>query len=125
MIRKFSGGYHAENSKICFVWSSLLLFLCIVFSYYIKWKWFWGVLLIIALISISYNSPVEHENKKLDQIESRQYKKITILFLIFFMSVAVLCYWTKWGKYSVCVFISIMLTACLQIPCVLQKKNKK
>ncbi len=125
VIRKFSGGYHAKNSKICFMWSGLLLFLCIIFSHHIRWRWSLIMMLIIASLSISYNSPIEHENRKLEQIESEKYKKITMVCLIFFLNVAILCYWFKWEKYSICISISILLTASLQIPCVWQKKNKK
>ncbi len=122
-IRKFSGGYHTKNSWSCFLWSSLLLLLCIVVSIHMKD----GLLLIMAAVvaemSLIYFSPIDHENRKLDRKERQEYKKMTAIWTSLFLMAAVIFYLVKWEKYSVCISIGIILSASLQIPCIIGRGN--
>ena len=124
VIRKFGGGYHTKNSWSCFLWSSLLLLLCIMVSIYIKSGLFLIMMAAIAEMSLIYFSPIDNENRKLNWEECREYKKMTAIWTSLFLLVAVLLYFGKWEKYSICVSIGIILSAGLQFPCVLVKKIK-
>ena len=75
VIRKFSGGYHTKNSWSCFLWSSLLLLLCIGLSIYARCGWFVIIVTVMAEISLIYFSPIDNENRKLSQEECKEYKK--------------------------------------------------
>lgn len=123
IIRKYSGGYHTKHLWSCFLCSSLLLLLCIVASFYLKCGWLLAVLTIGATVSLIYFSPIDNENRMLSKDEKLRYKRITIVlvFLILFADILFFCL----GRYtySVCVSIGIMLSAGLQLPCILGKKK--
>ncbi len=125
VIRKFSGGYHAKNSRSCFLWSSLLLLLCIMISIYIKSGLFLIMMAVIAEMSLIYFSPIDNENRKLNQEECREYKKMTAIWTSLFLLVAVVFHLGAWEKYSICISIGIILSAGLQLPCVLGFPRKR
>ena len=125
VIRKFSGGYHTKNSWNCFLWSSLLLLLCIGLSIYARCGWFVTIVTVMAEISLIYFSPIDNENRKLSQEENKEYKKKTAIWTSFFFMVALVFYLVKWEKYSVCIFIGIILSAGLQIPCIIKGRIKQ
>lgn len=124
VIRKFSGGYHTKNSWSCFLWSSLLLLLCIMISIYIKSGLFLIMMGVIAEISLIYFSPIDNQNRKLNREECREYKKMTTIWTSLFLLMAVIFHLGEWEKYSICISIGIILSAGLQFPCVLVKKIK-
>lgn len=74
-LRKFSGGYHAKNVWICLVVSCLLLFLCIMLSTYVKCDEVLIMLTFLAVIILSVFSPIENENKVLNQEEKTYIRK--------------------------------------------------
>ena len=121
IIRKYSGGYHTKKSWSCLAGSSFLLLLCIKASFYLKCGWLLAVLTIGATVSLIYFSPIDNENMMLSKDEKLRYKRITIVlvFLILFADILFFCL----GRYtySVCVSIGIMLSAGLQLPCILGK----
>lgn len=123
IIRKFSGGYHTKNSWSCFLWSSLLLLLCIVVSIHMEGGLFLIMMAAVAEMSLIYFSPIVHENRKLEWAEYREYKKMTTIWTSLFLLVAVILYFGKWEKYSICISIGIILSAGLQLPCVLVQKK--
>ena len=122
VIRKFSGGYHTKNSWSCFLWSSLLLLLCIVVSIYVKCGLFLIMVAVIAEMSLIYFSPIDNENRKLNREEHREYKKMTAIWTSLFLLVAVMFHLGEWEKYSICISIGMILSASLQIPCILVQK---
>jgi accessory gene regulator B len=92
-LRSYAGGYHARTPLRCYI-LSIILTICVLLSIkYIPYNNM--LLLIITFISgilIFMFAPVDTENKPLDDIETRVFKKRTriILFLevgliLFFM----------------------------------------
>ena len=73
LIRKFSGGYHAKHLCVCFVSSTILLSLCILMSFYLEYDWKLAGITIIAGIGMGYFSPIDHENKRLNDKEKNLY----------------------------------------------------
>ena len=69
LIRKFSGGYHTKHAWSCMICSCLLLFLCITLSSYITAGWLLNFFTIGATVSLICFSPIQHENRVLDQEE--------------------------------------------------------
>lgn len=123
VLRKFSGGFHAKKAGTCFVGSCILLFLCInVVPYFIcnsvlKILTFW------AAISLCILSPVDSENRRLTDAEKIVYKKTTIFIVIFFIFVSVLLLIAEKEKYAICIAIGLILSASLQLPCIISKIN--
>lgn len=124
VIRKFSGGYHTKNSWSCLLWSSLLLLLGIELSIYARCGWFVTTVAVTAEISLIYFSPIDNENRELSQEECREYKKMTAIWISLFFMVVLIFYLAKWEKYSVCISIGIILSAGLQIPCIIKGRIK-
>lgn len=79
LIRKFSGGYHAKHLWICLIGSTILLSLCILMSFYLECDWKLAGITIIAGIGMGYFSPIDHENKRLNDKE-KNYIKRQLLF---------------------------------------------
>lgn len=120
-LRKYCGGYHAKKEATCLVFSSLLLFLCVALSILLTCSW---VLLAIACvmgISLICFSPIENENRLLDDEERVYYKRVTVIMVGCFIVVNLLFFLFKLDKYSICISIGIILPACLQIPCIIEK----
>ena len=120
LIRKFSGGYHAKHLWICLIGSTILLSLCILMSFYLECDWKLAGITIIAGIGMGYFSPIDHENKRLNDKEKKLYKKATII-LVGMSWIALLLQLLGKETWAVCISIGIMMTAGLQYPVVLKK----
>ena len=131
VIRKFSGGYHAKRAGTCLMSSSLLLLLCIVLTFYIKCGWILMGITAMAAVSLSCFSPLDNENRLLSREEHSCYKKITIIIVMSFVLADLLLFWFHLHLSVVCISIGIILSAGLQLPCILSefkkviKKNQK
>lgn len=85
-------------------------------------------MILFAVLSLVAFSPVDSENRRLDSDEKRMHKKetmvISLLFLVLYIGLLLL----GLERYAICIGVGIVLTAGLQIPCVigfLTKKLKK
>ena len=124
-IRKFSGGFHAKKAWICFVCSSVLLVLCTVISSCIKSSPILWMVTIAAMISLMLCSPIDSENRRLSEEEKKCCKIATIIIVFFFGILDFVLYLCQKETYAVCISIGIILTAGLQIPCMLKKAGNK
>lgn len=77
ILRKFSGGYHAKKLSHCLMGSVMLLSLCILFATHVTHD---GIVLVtvgIASVSLMRFSPIDHENRPLDEDEKHSLKKMS------------------------------------------------
>lgn len=125
IIRKFSGGYHTKHLWTCLIGSCLLLFMCIVVSFHVRCQWICAFITVWAAVSLVIFSPIDNENRVLSQEEHRIYKKITAILVVSFLLVDVLFVWLHLTRYAVCISIGIILSAGLQLPCIIRKFVKK
>lgn len=125
IIRKFSGGYHTKHAWLCLIWSCLLLLLCITMSFYIKCGWTTAVITVGSAVSLVCFSPIDNENRVLDQEEYSRYKRITAVLVIMFLCIDTLLFVCQLYTYSICNSIGIVLSAGLQFPCIFKKIMKK
>lgn len=121
ILRKFCGGYHAKNLKTCILGSVLLLFLCIMLSMYVKYDWKLVITTIIASGNLIFISPIDNENRKISIDEKKKYKKVTFWGVVIFMLLIIFLSISEQYIYATCFSIGILLTAGLQIPCVIKK----
>ena len=84
-IRKYSGGFHAKSGRKCVVSSSILLFVAISIASRITYGTFFSIIVLLAVISLIIFSPIDSENRKLDQKESVMRKKDTARISLFFL----------------------------------------
>lgn len=119
-IRRFSGGYHTKKPWTCFFCSSTLLSVSIYLASIINYNVLLKVITLLSAISIMVWSPIDSTNRRLDIVEKKRFKRIsTCITGIFLLLVIVFYYWDK-KEVSICFSIGIILTAGLQIPCVLR-----
>lgn len=123
-IRKFCGGYHAKNEWSCLLESSLLLYLCIYISSKISYDFYLAFLTLVSMVSIIIWSPIDSENRKLEDIEKKKYKSVTVLLTGLFGILIIIFFLLGKQDTAICISIGIILTAGLQIPCVLKKLFK-
>lgn len=120
IVRKFSGGYHTKSAGTCLIGSSLLLMLCIVFSLWIKCNWLLMINTILSAVSLICFSPIENENRLLSEEERVCYKKVTAIIVISFILIILILFQLCMHTCVVCVSIGIILSAVLQVPCILR-----
>lgn len=83
LLRSYVGGYHARTQVQCYIISQAIV---ILFLFLIVCSRNWGVLSIgvlwlLATGAIVLVSPVEDENKPLDDVEKRVYRRRALLLL--------------------------------------------
>lgn len=86
LLRQYSGGYHAKNVWFCMISS----FLTIIILVWIAMNDIGGIvhwsLLAVSVIVIIKSSPIESDNRKLDEKEKVEYhKKAKIILFVFLM----------------------------------------
>ena len=118
VIRKFSGGFHAKRPVTCFVSSSVLLTACIFLSFCIQCNWILMGITFAAAVSLIYFSPIENENRLLSGEEKIRYKRIAMILVLGFVVTDLLLFLSSLHTYAICISIGLILTACLQYPCI-------
>ena len=121
---KFSGGYHAKNLHTCILGSGFLLFLCIMLSMHVQCDLKLAIATVIASVSLITFSPIDSENRRLDTNEKRTYKKTTVFFVILFGLLDIALFLLGKYIYTICFSVGILLTAGLQVPCIVKKMCK-
>lgn len=120
LLRKFSGGYHAKTLFRCMIISCLLLFLCMEITIHISYSWNILMFAGIAGSSLIIQSPIDSENKRLEEVQKRQYRKIVCGFVMFFLALIFILWKLNAQKYAVSIAVGIWLSAGLQIPCLIK-----
>ncbi len=115
-LRKFSGGYHANKLWKCLISSIVIIFIPLYFMRWIVQGIAINILLLISTIMLLVMSPVEHKNREILYEEAKIYKKIVLVLLLIFLSTYLFFYITK-NKYSIPLALGIILTECVQLPC--------
>ncbi len=121
IIRKFSGGYHAKYAYICLVVSTALLGICLFVAIHVDSNWVLHTLLGIAGISIIVNSPIDSENKRLKEDERKHYRHVTSLLVMIMIMLYTVLKVFGIERYSICIAVSLILVALLQLPQILKK----
>ena len=124
-IRKFSGGYHAKSFRTCFVSSCGLLVLSMYLAAHIDYALWVSALAVVSMISLSLWSPIDSENRRLEVDEKQQYRKTAILISVVFLFVHLLLLLLRLKELAVCIAVGLVLSAGLQLPCVIQLFRKE
>lgn len=119
-IRKFSGGYHAKTFKICFISSCGLLILCMHLASHITYGLWVSALAFVSVISLYLWSPIDSENRRLEQDEKKKYRRTTIWVSLVFTLIHFVLLLMGYNGLAVSLAVGLMLSAGLQVPCVIQ-----
>lgn len=120
-IRKFSGGFHAKHAGSCFLISSALLTFCMWLINVLQCNGILDVITGWAIMSLIVCSPVESENRRLEKEERKQYKVIARILACVFGMIYTVLRLCGIEEYAVCIFMGIVLSAILQVPCYIKK----
>lgn len=75
-LRSFCGGYHAKTHLRCYIYSVIMITCILLVAKYTSFNIvLYEILVLISLIIILLLAPVEDENKKLDNVEKRVFRK--------------------------------------------------
>lgn len=124
-IRKFSGGYHAKSAGVCFISSCVILAFCMWLATRLEYNGWIAIITTVSVISLGINSPIDSENKRLDVLEKRQYRKVTILLSMIFYAWHLICIFQGVYWISNCIAVGICLTASLQLQCLFQFHSER
>ena len=108
LIRRYAGGYHADNFITCLVISCAIIVLfnvCMTIAIDSVFAFRYGIMLISASV-IVFISPVDNPNKKLSQDERKVYRKYTISFLFFEAIIVLVLECFSLYKYEICIMYS-------------------
>ncbi|MBR4059308.1 MAG: accessory gene regulator B family protein [Lachnospiraceae bacterium] len=123
-IRKYGGGFHAKKESTCLVSSSLLLALCVYLTGLLTYGIVLNSLVIVSIISLMVFSPIDTENRRLDAEEKKSYKFLTCVLVLIVAVVYLMLVMCHAYNYAVCIAIGIMLSAGVQVPCILRRIMK-
>lgn len=125
VTRKFSGGYHARHAYTCMMISVGLLVSSFYIVLHVDCTWLFHMLVVISGLSVVVNSPIDSKNKKLEEDEVNQYRRITCLLVIITIALYFVLIILNQSHYAVCLVVSLILTAILQLPCIVQRSIKR
>ena len=123
-IRKFSGGLHAKKAWVCVISSCIVLFFWVWVVDKLSADILLNILVFCAIFSLALFSPIDSERRHLNTDQKKQYRIITIFITIIFWVIYELLLYMEFEVYAVCIAEGIMLTAILQIPCVVKKYGR-
>lgn len=109
-LRKYAGGYHADTRTGCLV-TSVLMMVVVFFSLYLR-HWSTGVYVVITVlfdIVILLMAPIGNQNKRLDNVEKRVYRKKTRGVLLFENLLFILTWLFHWQKAVCIITMSVVL----------------
>lgn len=126
-IRKLSGGFHLKNEWACLMSSCLLLYVCLLATIYISYDILFSFIVLLAVFSLIFFSPIDSENRRLEADEKKMRKRETMAISLIFYGVHIVLLFFEQKKYAICIGVGILLTAGLQIPCLIKflTKNRK
>lgn len=120
-IRKYSGGYHAKSVKSCFISSCIVLMICLWLVTKIRYEIWLGILVLMSVCSIAHFSPIDSENRRLEEDEIRDCKKKTVLVSSVFLCLEIVFLILGLENLIVSVSVGILLSAGLQFPAIVKK----
>lgn len=123
-IRKFSGGFHAKHERTCLIVSSLLIMLGIYAAAHLEYGAVISICLMLAGISLIVFSPIDSEKRRLDDDEKIRYKVITAVMATVFAVLHLILLVLGLRSAAVCIAVGLILSAGLQIPCVVMRMMK-
>ena len=118
-LRKFSGGFHAKHACTCFVGSSILVTVFLWISTKINSGLLLYMVTAISVVGLCIFSPIQSDNRIIAENEKHTYRKIVMRQLAIYVVVAIIADIVGKEIVTICMFLGIIITAVMQVPCVI------
>lgn len=127
LIRKFSGGFHLKSASICFVSSTLLISIFLFVIQVVNTKIeiiAFNLAVITSTVQIFICSPINNDARTLTEKEYVVFKKTARIMAIVFLMLYAMLLILGQNAFSTPIGAGIILTALLQVPCLVTAKNE-
>ena len=114
VIRRYSGGYHANSVWKCHILSIIILIIGLFIVSYIHIEICFFIGEIGAVLSLWILSPVESKNRPLNGWEKKQYKKITIVITLICMWIEIIFSLCDRKSFAIAIGTGVMVKAITQ-----------
>ena len=119
LLRSYAGGVHMDTSAKCY-FVSLAMFIFIMFlirsGYIVKYiEIFEYIAFPVASVVIIILAPIDNENKRLDAIEKKYYKKISRIIILAYVCLLILALSFKFYSMASVIIITVILESILVI----------
>ena len=118
-LRKFSGGFHAKHACTCCVGSSILVTVFLWISTKINSGLLLYMVTAISVVGLCIFSPIQSDNRIIEENEKHTYRKIVMRQLAIYVVVAIIADIVGKEIVTICMFLGIIITAVMQVPCVI------
>ena len=126
LLRRYSGGYHADTYLGCNIMFTVIMVLALVIIS--NYKNIPTVLVaysaVISFLIFLCYSPLQHKNKQLSEKEIRKYRAISIILSGFFLFCVFLLL-LRFKKIATTISLAMLVTACALFAAVIQGRRKK
>ena len=112
-LRSYTGGYHCDNKVICYISSSLVLFIPIYTSYMMEIVPGYALfmILVVSVLIIAVLSPMNSKKRKLDSTEKKHFGKRARVLLVLQLVILLILYGVANRELVYAVYSSIYLIA--------------
>lgn len=115
IIRKFSGGYHADSFGKCLIISSIVIAGALLIGKNIYNGVTLNALYIVASILLIIFSPIDSINKRLDDDDKMFCKKITIVIVLVIFVITEILWCMGYRYYTRFIVVGVILAELLQL----------
>jgi accessory gene regulator B len=129
IIKKYAGGFHAPKEWICVLLSSIGITVSIIIIRFCLSNQFICITCVpfafISAMLICVLSPLESENKPLEQNEVKKYRKLSIIRIVVTCIILVALLILNLKRLAYPIMVALMFEAVLIVAGYLQKQRKK
>ena len=124
-LRTYAGGYHALTIQKCYVCTTLIVASSLSAIKYIPENVvIYVALLLLASLIIVLFSTVSSENKILDEVEKKIYRRKTYIRWRFETIIAIICILLEIEKISICIIMAQLVTGLFQLVEIIKDKRQ-
>lgn len=120
-LRSYAGGFHFQSSVLCYIVSTAINFLVIFLLKNIDLNFISSLITVGAILIIFCLAPMGTENKELDEIEQKVYRKKTLIVLGVMIVLLSLFILIHLYQYALVLFMVLWLSASMLLLGLLKK----
>lgn len=128
-IKKYAGGYHASKEWMCFVISSLGIIASIIIIHFSMVNVsFINICFDFSIISgviICILSPLEAQNRPLDEIDAKKYKRLSFIRTLIILIIVIVLHYYKCYLLSASIIAALIFEGSLIVVGYIQKRIRR